>query len=232
MEACFYECDHNMGKYRKYNNSACDPNGWEISGLPLAPSLVNAWFNACSSDLFCTAASGSYYELPTLAADACTPPPAGSPAGTETATCKKFSTIYSSPTDFITRLWDGSFSVASSGGFVFPEPGDVPFDNITVINPNNAASTRPDPPFCGFRPTVSGWIQAMNDFKLYVANMGTYAGQTFTGTPYGLTATLANASWWTIQPDAAEPATTCSAAPALRVVAVVGAAALAALAMA
>ena len=203
--------------------------------MPLSSTMVDQWWNACKSDLFCTGASGSYFELPTLAANACTPPPAGSPTGTETATCKKFSTIYANATDMINRLWDGSFSVAApgSGGYVFPEQNDLPFDGLTVLNPNNNATTAPNPPFCDFRPTVSGWIQAMNDFKLYAANMKTYTGRTFGGLLYIGTATLPSASWWNIPPATPDAAATCtSAAPALRVAAVVGAAAVAAFVMA
>ena len=203
--------------------------------MPLSNTMVSQWWSACQNDLFCTGASGSYFELPTLAANACTPPPTGSPAGTETATCKKFSTIYANATDMINRLWDGSFSVAApgAGGYVFPQAGDAPFNGINVLNPNNNATTAPNPPFCDFRPTVSGWIQAMNDFKLYIANMKAYAGATFSGSLYVGTATLASASWWTIPPAAPAPPSACtSAAPALRVAAVVGAAAVAAIVMA
>jgi hypothetical protein len=240
MEGCFYECDQNLGKYRKYNTNACldgtgQQNGWQISNMPLAASMVNDWWNACRNDLFCTGASGSYFELPTLSNSQCTPPPAGSALGTETATCKKFSTIYANATDMINRLWDGSFSVAApgSGGYVFPQPGDTPFDGISQVNPNNNATTAPNPPFCDFRPTVSGWIQAMNDFKLYIANMKTYAGATFNGALYTSLSTLPSASWWTIPPATpAAPATCSSAAPALRVAAVAGAAAVAALVIA
>lgn len=239
MEACFYECDHNLGKFRKnYNNQCTDAdgsqNGWEIKNLPLSSSMVTNWWNACSSDLFCTGASGSYFALPTLGANACVPPPAGSPRGTETATCKKFSNIYANSTDFINRLWDGSFSVAATGGFNFPLPMATPYDNtVQNANPNNAASTVADPPFCGFRPTVSGWIQAMNDFKLYATNMATYGGRTFTGATYTATSTLSSASWWTI-PTPATPAAAhvCSSAPAVRVASAVGAVALAALLLA
>jgi hypothetical protein len=236
MEACFYECDHNMGKYRKYStclDAQGDQNGWQINGLPLQQTMVNSWWNACQEDVFCTGPSGDYFELPTLADGTCVPAPAGSPLGTETATCKKFKNIYGNATDMINRLWGGSFSVASgASGFVFPSPNDPPFDNAQVINPNNAASQLADPPFCGFRPTVSGWIQAMNDFKLYVANLKTYTGITFTGL-YTASATLPSASWWTIPPAEPEaPACTSSAAPALRAAAAAGVAALAALTLA
>jgi folate receptor len=237
MEACFYECDHNMGKYRKY--STCldgqgDQNGWQINGLPLQQTMVNSWWNACKEDVFCTGPSGDYFELPTLADGTCVPAPAGSPLGTETATCKKFKNIYGNATDMINRLWGGSFSVASgAGGFVFPEPKATPYDNGATPNPNNVASQLADPPFCGFRPTVSGWIQAMNDFKLYVANMLTYTGTPFGGALYNSFNTLPSASWWTIPPAEPEaPACTSSAAPALRAAAAAGVAALAALTLA
>jgi folate receptor len=169
MEACFYECDHNMGKYRKYPtciDAQGDQNGWQINGLPLQATMVNNWWAACKNDLFCTGDSGSYFDLPSLT---CVKPVA--PAN-ETATCRKFSNIYTSPQDMITKMWDGSFSVADAGkpGFVFPAPGAAPFVGPND-NPNNAAALAlnvSDPPFCPFRTAVNGTAQALADLSLYV----------------------------------------------------------------
>ena len=175
-EACFYECDWNIGSFRKFPTCVeptGDQNAWQIVNMPLSSTLVNNWWNACKNDFFCTGASGSYFDLPSLT---CVPPSA---SGAETATCKKFSTIYANATDFITRLWDNSFSVAASGapGYTFPSLGDAPFDGITVINPNiatTAALSRTNPPFCPFRTTVDGFAQAMSDFRLYVRACATH----------------------------------------------------------
>jgi hypothetical protein len=169
MEACFYECDHNIGEYRLYPtclDSAGEQNGWQIANMPLDRTMVNAWYAACSNDLFCTGDSGSYFDLPSLT---CVKPVA--PA-TTTDTCRKFSTIYTSPEDMITRMWDGSFSIAANStlGYVFPEPGATPFVGPND-NPNNAAAlnnSMTDPPFCPFRDAVDGQAQALSDFALYV----------------------------------------------------------------
>ena len=79
QEACFYECDHNIGLFRQFRSVGADSvtgncmdgtgsqNAWQILNLPLKPSLVNGWWAACKNDLFCTAESGSYFDLPSSA---------------------------------------------------------------------------------------------------------------------------------------------------------------------
>jgi hypothetical protein len=135
--------------------------------MPLKPSLVNAWYNACANDLFCTGTSGSYFDLPS---SVCTPP--ATPGG-ETASCRKFKNIYANSSDMITRMWDGSFSVGTeTAGFTFPAPGTPAYVTTPTSNaPNDAAaaaSGRPLPPFCSFRPAGDGFLQALSDFDLYV----------------------------------------------------------------
>lgn len=82
-EACFYECDVNMGLYRKYPEGTYDPrcdkkssqfdaafsaahkcnhNSWEVEGMPIKASFCNAWFNACSEDFFCAEADGNFFS--------------------------------------------------------------------------------------------------------------------------------------------------------------------------
>lgn len=168
MEACFYECDHNIGKYRKYPtcvDSKGEQNAWQIVDMPLSSTMVDAWYNACANDLFCTGDSGSYFDLPSLT---CIKP---NSSQTETTTCRKFSNIYANSSDMITRMWDNSFAYGGPTDFVFPQRGAAPFDNINVINPNNAIaanSGKTNPLFCPFRTVVDPKAQALSDFALYV----------------------------------------------------------------
>ena len=168
LEACFYECDHNMGKFRLYNNTSCqDPDGtvnmWQISNLPLSATVVDAWWSACRNDLFCTDPSGDYFNLPK---DQCVKP-VGSQ--TNTSTCRFFKDIYANSTDFINRLWSNSFTRSTDPtAFTFPTVGQVAF-NSSNPNPNDAASPSiPFPPFCSVRPAVDAMIQAISDMQLYV----------------------------------------------------------------
>jgi folate receptor len=90
QEACFYECEPNIGLYRKYveqgqpqyeggdaetYNPACDPyaleynasltcdhNTWQVSGMPIKASYCDAWWLACRDDYFCAHDGGSYFS--------------------------------------------------------------------------------------------------------------------------------------------------------------------------
>lgn len=76
MESCFYECDPNVGIYRKHKNTADDPdpfggeqplfdgtdatNGWGVHQMPIKASFFDAWYQACKDDYFC--GDGSYWD--------------------------------------------------------------------------------------------------------------------------------------------------------------------------
>lgn len=54
QEACFYECEVNIGNYRKYTDSeAADSdhagfeNKWQIHAMPIKMSYCNAFYDAC-----------------------------------------------------------------------------------------------------------------------------------------------------------------------------------------
>ena len=181
MEACFYECDHNIGRFRKNKNPSClDPDGsvnqWQIQNLPLSGALADAWFNACKNDLFCTDATGSYFNLPE---DKCTPPV---PPAVNTSTCRFFKDIYGNATNMVSQMWDSSFvySTNPNASFTFPTKGQAPF-TMAKPNPNDGmAPSVPNPPFCSSRFVVNGMIQALSDIQLYASNMLKYAGMKYT----------------------------------------------------
>jgi hypothetical protein len=168
MEACFYECDHNIGKYRKYPtcvDALGEQNAWEIAAMPLSSTQADAWFNACQNDLFCTGASGSYFDLPSVQCEKPVAP------NITTDTCRRFGDIYGNASNMITAMWSGSFAYGGPNDYTFPQPGAAPFDGSSNINPNNlvaAASGIANPPFCPFRPSVDGQTQATSDIQLYV----------------------------------------------------------------
>merc|ERR1712129_10645 len=57
QEACFYECDPNVGLYRYQGN-----HSWKVYGMPIKASYCDAWFRACRNDYFCASDSGSYFS--------------------------------------------------------------------------------------------------------------------------------------------------------------------------
>jgi len=65
QEACFYECDPNIGLWRKYWDQAtagANYNEWEIEGMPIDADYCDAMFRACKNDLFCGVGGGNYFS--------------------------------------------------------------------------------------------------------------------------------------------------------------------------
>lgn len=72
QEGCFYECDPNIGIYRKFrteaaggNFNATDPtmNPWQVVGVPIKASYCDAWYRACKKDYFC--GRGNFFDCST-----------------------------------------------------------------------------------------------------------------------------------------------------------------------
>ncbi|CAJ1381079.1 unnamed protein product [Effrenium voratum] len=83
QEACFYECDPNVGLYRKYHRGIYDPrcdakskayspmyaasrlcshNTWELHQMPIKASYCDSWYAACHTDYFCAGDSGDFFS--------------------------------------------------------------------------------------------------------------------------------------------------------------------------
>merc|ERR1712085_231258 len=79
QEACFYECDPNMGFYRRFPNGGApsavngtvfdeerytdgEHNKWEVFGMPIKASFCDSWHQACSADMFCSSDSGNFFS--------------------------------------------------------------------------------------------------------------------------------------------------------------------------
>ena len=61
-EGCFYECDKNLGKWRKHDDCSQDEandNGWEVEGVPIKASYCDRWYEACrgADNKLCTGAA-------------------------------------------------------------------------------------------------------------------------------------------------------------------------------
>lgn len=67
QEACFYECDVNVGNFRRFPKgvfNASDPthNTWELFKMPIRGDYCDAWFEACREDLFCATEGGDFFS--------------------------------------------------------------------------------------------------------------------------------------------------------------------------
>lgn len=96
-ESCFYECDRNMGKWRKHTSckdAKNQSNGWQIESMPIKASYCNGWFDACKDDMFCEGKTRAFFDLPTC---------------NTTTSCKKFSDIYKDGKEVCEVMWSGSF---------------------------------------------------------------------------------------------------------------------------
>ena len=129
-EGCFYECDHNLGKWRKHENRTND-NGWEIEGMPIKASYCDAWYEACKGpeNKLCMG-SGSTEGAPQYGYFA--QPDCHTEQGT--AGCKRIDEVYTSGFHMCETMWAGSFKYendTSKDAYV------MSFD-VGTTNPNNA----------------------------------------------------------------------------------------------
>jgi hypothetical protein len=101
-EACFYECDVHVGKWRRHEtciDDAGEENSWQIFGMPIKASECDQFYQDCKDDLFCVSAeSKSFFALPTCDHD---------------TQCQTFGDIYANGKEMCELLWDNSFTYES-----------------------------------------------------------------------------------------------------------------------
>lgn len=71
QEDCFYECDPNVGIFRKFPTATFDANNddhnaWQIHKMPIKASYCKAWFRACKHDMFCSHKEGDHLQCGAL----------------------------------------------------------------------------------------------------------------------------------------------------------------------
>lgn len=63
-EECFYECDVNIGKFRRYEN--CEQflrsGALEVKGVPIKASYCDEWYEACKEESICVGSNKSIFE--------------------------------------------------------------------------------------------------------------------------------------------------------------------------
>jgi len=106
-EECFYSCDPYTAPYE-------DPTTpGSIVNVPLCADFCNAWFNACASDFTCSDNWNAWFPNETTGLYTCPGEcrPYGAPVVVNGTTRLPY---FSSATDFCTRLYTGSFTVAAA----------------------------------------------------------------------------------------------------------------------
>jgi len=85
QEACMYECDPNVGLFRKNtpeeiaNNSTLIGTEWELEAMPIQGDYCDAWFGACRFESFC--GEGDFYSCARLPPGSDSPLSGGAIAG-------------------------------------------------------------------------------------------------------------------------------------------------------
>lgn len=132
-EGCFYECDHNVGKWRAHDDCGADGTGneWQIEGMPIKASYCDAWYEACrgAENKLCMGSASTegapeygYFAQPTCHEEQ------------GTGGCKRIDEVYTSGFHMCETMWSGSFTYendTSADAYV------MSFDEGTA-NPNNA----------------------------------------------------------------------------------------------
>ena len=115
-ENCFYECDKNVGKWRKHSDcnekdaDVNNHNAWQIEAMPIRASTADAMYEACKDDYFPDSKgmwgteAGNWEDAwnTRVSVDA-------NGANTGTGTCKKGSEIWTSGQDMVENVWGTAF---------------------------------------------------------------------------------------------------------------------------
>jgi len=112
-ENCFYECDKNVGKWRKHSDcneedaDVSNHNAWQIEAMPIRASTADAMYEACKDDYF----PDSKGMWGTEAEDAWNTRVNVNASGvnTGTGTCKKGSEIWTNGQDMVENVWGTAF---------------------------------------------------------------------------------------------------------------------------
>lgn len=138
-ENCLYECDKNVGKWRKHEDcteTTSGDNGWQIENMPIKSSYCDSWYEACKEESICAGPTRSFFEMPDCLAL--------NKRNNNTAGCKRFKDVYTNGKDVCEVMWGNSFKYETDETkayvMTFPEGTE---------NPNNNVLTDvPYPPVC------------------------------------------------------------------------------------
>ncbi|GMH34189.1 hypothetical protein BSKO_02023 [Bryopsis sp. KO-2023] len=125
-EYCFYECDVNVGKYRRHLKCGEEDEGnsWEVFQMPIKASTCDDWYKACKNDYICgTPENKSFFAELECTYEV-------NEDGEETGTCRKFKDVYKNGKEVCEEMWGRAF--------VYEEREDLAFTmQFEGKNPNN-----------------------------------------------------------------------------------------------
>ena len=128
-EGCFYECDHNLGKFRKHHD--CGDNGWEIEAMPISAAYCDAWYEACKggANKLCIGSASTdgnpqydFFSQPDCHAEQ------------DTLGCKRIDEVYTSGRHICETMWGTSYKYETN---TTADSYVMSFDE-GITNPNNA----------------------------------------------------------------------------------------------
>ena len=155
-ENCFYECDKNVGKWRRHDNcneedaAPANHNAWEVYKMPIRASTANAMYEACKNDYFPNS-TGMWGSKAGGWEDAWGDLVKADANGVVRGTCKKGSEIWDDGEDMVENVWGEAFKYEpdSTKSYVWSF-------NEGESNPNNKIyEDKPYPPFnCSYHSSI------------------------------------------------------------------------------
>lgn len=155
-ENCFYECDKNVGKWRRHENcneedaDTANHNAWEVYEMPIRASTADAMYEACKDDYF-PESKGMWGTAAGGWADAWGDLVKADANGDVRGPCKKGSEIWDDGKDMVENVWGEAFKYEtdSTKSYVWS------FDE-GKSNPNNKIyEDKSYPPFnCSYHSSI------------------------------------------------------------------------------
>ena len=155
-ENCFYECDKNVGKWRRHENCNeedadwANHNAWEVYKMPIRASTADDMYEACKNDYFPNS-KGMWGTEAGGWADAWGDLVKADANGDVRGTCVKGSEIWADGQDMVENVWGEAFKYEtdSTKSYVWE------FDE-GESNPNNKIyENKPYPPSnCSYHSSI------------------------------------------------------------------------------
>ena len=140
-ENCFYECDKNAGKFRRFHD--CNENdsdtgnddSWSIHNVPIKASVADAMYEVCKEDYLPNGKNiftdwGTVINIANVS---------GVLENNGTGTCKKGKEIWTNGKDMLESAWGAAFKYETNeaAGYVwtFPEGQANPNNDVLMDKP-------------------------------------------------------------------------------------------------
>ena len=155
-ENCFYECDKNVGKWRRHENcneedaDTANHNAWEVYEMPIRASTADAMYEACKDDYF-PESKGMWGTAAGGWADAWGDLVKADANGDVRGPCKKGWEIWDDGKDMVENVWGEAFKYETDSTKSY-----VWWFDEGESNPNNKIyENKSYPPFnCSYHSSI------------------------------------------------------------------------------